>query len=59
MSVPSEIRKKLDSLIVDINSAMERGIKIEFNLQQDPTGRFSLGRFETWTKMPDEGTRTQ
>jgi hypothetical protein len=59
MSIQKEIREELDSLVRQINIALGQGIRIEFNLQKDPTGILSVASYECWTRMPDEGARTQ
>ena len=59
MSIQKEIRDGLYDLVNQLNIALERGIKVEFNLGTDALGRYSVQRFDCWTKLPDEGEKKQ
>jgi hypothetical protein len=59
MTIQKEIREELDSLVRQINIALGQGIRIEFNLQKDPTGILSVASYECWTRMPEDGEKKQ
>jgi len=47
-----QIRAKLDSLVDDINNAMAIGVRVEFQLLPDATGKQTVARYDCWLRLP-------